>query len=245
MGDEPIEMGAVVALSPCTLALSFLLGLAFKVAAEQKRRARPNKRTKEGGAHVPFASARLRCGTARSVSLLCWVLAVGGAAASTSSNSTFTTKASLKAAINELMLCLTRDSVECAAHRPYSGMRLDPASCHLCTAKYGPISSWNVSAITDMSNLFAIGINDRVMIGEYLYDFVAFGPDNGNISGWNTSGVTDMSNMFLVRSCPCPPVPTVVGPSLHRRCTLARAAVAPRPLVLPARMPPQARPVLS
>ena len=55
---------------------------------------------------------------------------------------------------------------------------------------------------------------------------------------FDTSSVTTINSMFSVRCVPLPPVLTVVGPSLHRRCTLARAVVAPRPLVLPARMPP-------
>ena len=50
-------------------------------------------------------------------------------------------------------------------------------------ATYGPITDWDVSAVSDMSGLF---------FG--LYDF------NADISSWNTSGVTDMSFMFHVRS---------------------------------------------
>jgi len=51
------------------------------------------------------------------------------------------------------------------------------------TATYGPIADWDVSAITDMSNLFS-----------GLTNF------NADISGWDTSSVTDMSSMFYVRS---------------------------------------------
>ena len=50
-------------------------------------------------------------------------------------------------------------------------------------ALYGPIADWDVSAITDMSELFT-GLT-------YF---------NANISGWNTSGVTNMSYMFQVCS---------------------------------------------
>ena len=65
-----------VQLSMCMLA-SYLLGLTFKPMAEQKRRAR------EGGSQrEPFVSARYFCRTTRCVTLLCWVLTVGGAAAS-------------------------------------------------------------------------------------------------------------------------------------------------------------------
>ena len=47
------------------------------------------------------------------------------------------------------------------------------------TAIYGPISSWGVSAITSMYQLF--------------YNLGNF---NADVSAWNTSGVTDMSYMF-------------------------------------------------
>eukprot|EP00964_Phaeocystis_antarctica_P023800 scaffold13314_cov63-Phaeocystis_antarctica.AAC.2 len=46
-------------------------------------------------------------------------------------------------------------------------------------ATYGPISGWDVSAVTSMSQLFK--------------DLDVF---NADISGWDTSGVTDMSEMF-------------------------------------------------
>ena len=47
------------------------------------------------------------------------------------------------------------------------------------TTTYGDIKEWNVSAITDMSNLF--------------YGATSF---NSDISGWDTSNVTNMSNLF-------------------------------------------------
>ena len=50
------------------------------------------------------------------------------------------------------------------------------------TATYGPIDTWDVSGITDMSGLF-----------KDLKNF------NADFSSWNTSGVTDMSYMFRVR----------------------------------------------
>ena len=46
--------------------------------------------------------------------------------------------------------------------------------------KYGHISNWDVSGVTDMSKLF-----------EYKSEF------NENINNWNVSNVTDMNNMFL------------------------------------------------
>ena len=50
---------------------------------------------------------------------------------------------------------------------------------HTTLIKYGHISSWDVSLITDMSELFL-----------HKLSF------NDDISKWNTSNVTDMSNMF-------------------------------------------------
>merc|ERR1712153_234856 len=48
-----------------------------------------------------------------------------------------------------------------------------------CNTTYGPIADWDVSAISDMSNLFK--------------DLKYF---NADISSWHTSGVTDMNWMF-------------------------------------------------
>jgi surface protein len=49
----------------------------------------------------------------------------------------------------------------------------------LATKKYGPIEGWDVSSVTDMSNLF--------------YCAREF---NGDIGLWNTGNVTNMNNMF-------------------------------------------------
>eukprot|EP00964_Phaeocystis_antarctica_P002111 scaffold1105_cov54-Phaeocystis_antarctica.AAC.5 len=53
---------------------------------------------------------------------------------------------------------------------------VDPAAA---TAEYGPLASWDVSAITDMSYLFY-----------NLKDF------NADVSSWDTSSVTNMVYMF-------------------------------------------------
>ena len=82
----------------------------------------------------------------------------------------------------------------------------DPASA---TATYGPISSWNVSAVTSMNHLFS-----------GMYDF------NADISSWDTSSVTDMASMFSVRSARALRSVLTVGAFLHAACT---AAASPRP----------------
>ena len=57
------------------------------------------------------------------------------------------------------------------------------ADVDLATDEYGPIADWDVSAITDMSELFK--------------EPTQF---NGNITFWDTSSVTSMKHMFEVRS---------------------------------------------
>ena len=74
------------------------------------------------------------------------------------------------------------------------------------TYKYGPIASWDVSAITDMSHLF-----------NYASDF------NADISSWDTSSVTDMEGMFSVRPARAPLASDLppLAPSLHAACAAA------------------------
>ena len=52
-------------------------------------------------------------------------------------------------------------------------------SFEIAECKYGPIGTWDVSAVTDMSDLF-----------KYISLF------NHDISGWDVSKVTNMSGMF-------------------------------------------------
>jgi surface protein len=54
--------------------------------------------------------------------------------------------------------------------------------------EYGPIGSWDVSGITDMSSIFR--------------DLTSF---NADISGWETDQVTDMKRMFQVHALAQPP----------------------------------------
>jgi surface protein len=123
---------------------------------------------------------------------------------------TFTTKASLQTAV-----------------QAYNG---NPDAA---TATYGSIAGWDVSMITDMSNLF-----------DELTNF------NADISSWDTSKVTTMKYMFQVRFAhalapnslesglpPCmpltPPPHALPPPGLHlaphRMCPSLRLGRARRP----------------
>ena len=85
------------------------------------------------------------------------------------------------------------------------------------TARYGPISSWNVSAVTNMNHLF--------------WTFNQF---NADISSWDTSSVTDMREMFRVRSAGALPSASTVEATL----LLAPPTTPPHPpACLPARRP--------
>ena len=86
------------------------------------------------------------------------------------------------------------------------------ADADSATATYGPISSWGVSAITSMYQLF--------------YNLAQF---NADISSWDTSGVTDMSYMFWVRSARALAAATTVERSLHVACAAATAHIFPSP----------------
>ena len=77
------------------------------------------------------------------------------------------------------------------------------------TTTYGPIADWDVSAITDMSELFS-----------NLKNF------NADISNWSTSSVTNMLCMFQVARMPSPPAFTA-GPFPRACCSCA--AAGPRP----------------
>jgi len=69
--------------------------------------------------------------------------------------------------------------------------------------KHGAIADWNVSGITDMSNLF--------------YKLRNF---NADISSWDTTSVTDMSVMFYVRFRRrlLPPLPSWATHARRVRC---------------------------
>jgi surface protein len=69
--------------------------------------------------------------------------------------------------------------------------------------KYGHISKWNTSLVTNMMELFKDKkeFNDdiskwNVSSVTNMSDMFSWTPFNGDISGWNVSSVTNMSDMF-------------------------------------------------
>ena len=71
-------------------------------------------------------------------------------------------------------------------------------------ATYGEINTWDVSLITDMSNLFndkntfndAIGNWDVSSVTNMAYMFLNALSFNQNLSDWDVSNVTNMKDMF-------------------------------------------------
>eukprot|EP00964_Phaeocystis_antarctica_P032961 scaffold18676_cov52-Phaeocystis_antarctica.AAC.4 len=116
------------------------------------------------------------------------------------------------------------------------------------TAKCGPIAEWDVSAITDMSELFMEEEEDA-SYGLYRYGVdddasYSYGVDddglvfNADISNWDTSSVTNMYKMFGVRSFPSPASNLQSSPPLHAACTaVAFRLPPPSPRLAPHRMP--------
>ena len=101
------------------------------------------------------------------------------------------------------------------------------------TYKYGPIASWDVSAITNMSYLFS-----------YASHF------NADVSSWDTSSVTTMAYMFMVRSVrpPPPPWPATLRSWLSPCTLLAPPPLPPMPsrlLLAPHAVPLSPRPPLA
>ena len=105
---------------------------------------------------------------------------------------------------------------------------------------YGPIAGWDVSGITDMSEVFSNLQNFNADISSWdtskvtnmqnmFYGASAF---NQPLS-FDTSSVTTMVNMFSVRSSPCPAPSLQSRPPLH---ALLAAAVVHR-LLPPTRTP--------
>ena len=82
-------------------------------------------------------------------------------------------------------------------------------------SSYGPISGWDVSAITDMSDLFTLLAEQELLSTGAYMDL-----EGMDLSGWDTSRVTDMSSMFKVRFPPAGavhPAPTEPVPAYALR----------------------------
>merc|ERR1719182_600555 len=69
-------------------------------------------------------------------------------------------------------------------------LQLSPTDCS--KGPHGPIGSWDVSAVTDMSSLF--------IVDDYLTPLAEAREFNGDISKWDVSRVTDMESMFSSES---------------------------------------------
>jgi len=100
-----------------------------------------------------------------------------------------------------------------------TAVRAYDANQDAASATYGLIAGWDVSMITDMSELF--------------YELTNF---NADISSWDTSKVTNMAYMFYVRSARAL-APNSLESGLPRACRLRRRR--PTPSRLPARTSPR------
>jgi hypothetical protein len=92
---------------------------------------------------------------------------------------TFTTHAELSRAVRDWYAYVIRDSATTAEAATKATAKAR------CLERYGHISNWDVSAVTNMNGLFC---NEAG-----CYDY---GDDDIDISRWDTSSVTDMSYMF-------------------------------------------------
>ena len=77
----------------------------------------------------------------------------------------------------------------------------DPAAAK---ARYGPIASWDVSEVTDLSGLFEDQANFNEDLSRWNVSnvvdmrctFTNATSYNGDLSSWNVSNVVDMNHMF-------------------------------------------------
>ena len=147
MDNEPVEaVEVVVAISLCTLVLALLLGLACTGAAARKRRCRTTRR---GG------------------SLLCWVLAVSGAAASGTFSTIDTTAAGVGANNKYIGAAAIGGNVYFAPHFENNIGVLAVASSVFSTID---VTAAGVAGQTKYSGAAAVG--DKVYFVPYKQDNV-------------------------------------------------------------------------
>eukprot|EP00949_MAST-11_sp_MAST-11-sp1_P004828 g4828.t1 len=100
--------------------------------------------------------------------------------------------------------------------------------------EFGPVETWNVSQVTDMSYImfdYASSFNGDVskwdvsQVTDMSYMFGDASSFNGDVSKWDVSNVTDMYSMFRGASSfngdlsiwsKCPPLPDFYGPQCQR-----------------------------
>jgi len=63
--------------------------------------------------------------------------------------------------------------------------------------KYGHISNWDVSNVTDMESLFERAKYKDLKLNTWNYKFMVLNGFNEDISNWDVSNVNNMKNMFL------------------------------------------------
>lgn len=95
-----------------------------------------------------------------------------------------------------LVFCLLLNHITDAAFDPNTQSLYDAVSAYLTNPSdaqtlYGPITSWNTTGITDMSNLFSCYQSN--FTAKQTSNCVTF---NQDISAWNTGAVTSMAHMF-------------------------------------------------
>ena len=106
-------------------------------------------------------------------------------------------------------------------------------------ATYGPVATWDVSGVSDMSYLFSV--NNAFEMDDIRWITNDF---NEDISGWDTSAVTNMDGMFQVCAAgfhkepllPLPESPTLPESPSRPSRTQPQARPAPRTaLCMPSR----------
>jgi surface protein len=101
-------------------------------------------------------------------------------------------------------VCLDNDTIRIAVATWFTSRRD-------AIAKYGHISSWNTSSVTDMSRLFLARIDFNEMLGEWDVSnvttmasmFIGAASFNQPLNAWNVRHVVDMTKMFYTARSFC------------------------------------------